>query len=138
MKLVSVGMYICTRYSALKVNHYMEMTASDWPTITIRSHGKIFSYIILSTFSCLSADEGIVYTAWWMWLYPFRGPNIFAGCVWRCPTKSISTPHLQTPLFIKSCSIKIALILLCSCIDVHFSVVILTPFKSFFYHGFGQ
>jgi hypothetical protein len=52
-------------------------------------------------------------------------------------SKGISTLHLQTSLFIKSCS-RIALILVRSCIDVDFVVVNLTPLKSFFYYGFGQ
>jgi hypothetical protein len=51
--------------------------------------------------------------------------------------KSISTGRLQTPLFIKSWR-RIAEIMLRSCIDVHFTVVILTPSKSFLYYGFGQ
>jgi hypothetical protein len=52
-------------------------------------------------------------------------------------SKGISTPHLQTPLFIKSCS-RIAFILVHYCIDVDFAVVILTPLKYFFYCGFEQ
>jgi hypothetical protein len=52
-------------------------------------------------------------------------------------TKSISTARLQTPFFIKSCS-RIAEILLHSCIDGDFAVVILTVSKSFFYYGIGE
>jgi hypothetical protein len=45
-------------------------------------------------------------------------------------SKSISTPHLQTPLFIKSYS-KIVQIMLFFSIMVHFALVILTPLKIF-------
>jgi hypothetical protein len=49
--------------------------------------------------------------------------------VW-CPY-SMSTPHLQTPILIKSCS-KMVEILLRSCSDVHFAVLIVTSLKIFF------
>jgi len=51
--------------------------------------------------------------------------------------KSNSTPHRQTPLFIKSWT-RIVQILLLSSINGHFAVIILTPLKTFFYYGFGQ
>jgi hypothetical protein len=70
----------------------MEMTASDWPTITIRSHGKIFSYIILSTFLCLSAFEGIVYTVWWMW-YTLLEAQIYLLVVGGDALLRASPPH---------------------------------------------
>jgi hypothetical protein len=45
-------------------------------------------------------------------------------------SKRISTPHRQTPHFIKSCK-KIVQIMLLSSIMVHFALVILTPLKVF-------
>jgi hypothetical protein len=49
------------------------------------------------------------------------------------PGKVISTPHQQTPLFIKSWSRIVQIVLLSSTVlMVHFAVVILTPLKSFF------
>jgi hypothetical protein len=48
-----------------------------------------------------------------------------------------ATLHLQAPLFIKSCS-RSASLLLRPGIDFNFAVVILTPFKPFFYYVFGH
>jgi hypothetical protein len=51
--------------------------------------------------------------------------------------ESISTLHLQTAHYIKFC-IRIALMLVRSCIEVDLAVVILTPLKSFFNYEFGE